>query len=298
MKFSIVLDNYNYGRFLKESIDSVLNQTHQDFELIIVDDGSTDDSRSIVAGYRDRRIVPILKENGGQGSAFKAGIARATGDYIAFLDSDDFWDPNKLQRTAEVLLRESNIVLLNHGYRELDDKPGSNTWTPPSGVYDFKRDLRRHSTKLSLVPTSFFIGRRQECKQLQFEDHQWRIAADTPVIIGLALRGKIYNLGEILGTYRIHGSNLWSGRFSYENGEKLGQPGVLDSTARMYLHYQRVYQTANDEQARLRQSERFDFSKTDVALSYHVLRTNRYSPQGIYWRLLKTFRRAAQENVS
>jgi glycosyltransferase involved in cell wall biosynthesis len=264
MKFSILLNNYNYGRFLKESIESVLTQTHTDFELIIVDDGSTDNSRAIINSYKDPRIISILKENGGQGSAFKAGIARSTGDYIAFLDADDFWDSNKLQRTAEILCSESDIVLLNHGYRMLEEGQVEHTLIPPTGDYDVKRELQRHSTELSLVPTSFFVGRRQECQQLQFDDLRWRIAADTPVIFGLALRGTVYNLGEVLGTYRIHGSNLWSGRFSYEQGENLGQPDKQDSTARLFRHYQRVYEIANDEQARLGHKERFDFSKTDV----------------------------------
>ena len=91
-KVSILINNYNYGRFLAEAIDSALAQTYKNLEVIVVDDGSTDNSREIIASYSDR-IVPVLKENGGQASAFNAGFERARSDWIAFLDSDDIFFP-------------------------------------------------------------------------------------------------------------------------------------------------------------------------------------------------------------
>jgi len=298
MKFSILLNNYNYGRYLGAAIESVLSQTHADFKLIIVDDGSTDDSHSVIARFKDPRIVPILKENGGQASAFKAGFAHATGDYVAFLDADDLWDSTKLQRCSEILCSEPDIVLLNHNYRTIG---GTNQRKipepPPSGIYDLSADLRRHSTSLPLVPTSFFVGRLHECLQLQFDDQAWRIAADTPVIIGLALRGKVYHLSDVLGSYRIHDSNLWNGRYAREQTIQLhpefASPGVEVIDSPVYLHFQWFYRLANEEQARLGRKERFDFSKTDIAISNRILRTSRFSPQGIYWRLAKKFRRYA-----
>jgi len=75
---SIIINNYNYARFLRDAIDSALNQTYDRTETIVVDDGSTDNSREIIAGYGDR-IIPVLKENGGQNSAFDAGFAASAG---------------------------------------------------------------------------------------------------------------------------------------------------------------------------------------------------------------------------
>src|ERR1700722_4127599 len=145
MKFSILLNNYNYGRYLGTAIESALKQTHADFELIIVDDGSTDNSREVIAGFKDPRIIPVLKENGGQASAFEAGIARATADYLAFLDADDLWDSTKLQRCFEILQCQPDIVLLNHGYREIIEKGTPKTPRPlHSGVYDLRDLLRKH----------------------------------------------------------------------------------------------------------------------------------------------------------
>ena len=79
---TVLINNYNYGRFLREAIDSALNQTYGNVEVVVVDDGSTDESRDIIDGYAGR-IVSVLKKNGGQGSAFNAGIAASRGESSA-----------------------------------------------------------------------------------------------------------------------------------------------------------------------------------------------------------------------
>lgn len=85
---SIIVNNYNYERYLSEAIDSAIAQTYTHTEVIVVDDGSTDKSREIIANYGDR-ITPVLKENGGQASAFNTGLATSKGEIIIYLDSDD-----------------------------------------------------------------------------------------------------------------------------------------------------------------------------------------------------------------
>ena len=101
MLISIIINNYNYGRFLAAAIDSALHQTYANTEVIVVDDGSTDDSKKIIAGYGNR-IRPVLKTNGGQASAFNAGFAASTGDIICMLDSDALFYPNKAQILADL----------------------------------------------------------------------------------------------------------------------------------------------------------------------------------------------------
>src|SRR5438093_12916614 len=94
---SIIITSYNYGRFLKETIDSALAQSIDDVDVVVVDDGSKDNSREVICSYGGR-IVPILKENGGQASAFNAGFSAARGDVICFLDSDDLLLPDALAK--------------------------------------------------------------------------------------------------------------------------------------------------------------------------------------------------------
>jgi glycosyltransferase involved in cell wall biosynthesis len=85
---SIVVNNYNYARFLGDAIDSALNQSYPRVEVVVVDDGSTDHSHEVITAF-GRRILPIFKENGGQASAYNAGFAKASGDIVCFLDADD-----------------------------------------------------------------------------------------------------------------------------------------------------------------------------------------------------------------
>src|SRR5688572_2252661 len=85
---SVVINNFNYGRFLGSAIESALAQTYPQIEVIVVDDGSTDESRSVIASFA-RRIKSVLKENGGQASALNAGFKASQGGVIIFLDADD-----------------------------------------------------------------------------------------------------------------------------------------------------------------------------------------------------------------
>lgn len=103
MKFSIIIPTYNRAAFLPKAIESVLNQTYTDWELIIVDDGSTDNTREVVSQYNDGRITYIYQQNSERSAARNNGIAHAKGDYVCFLDSDNVMLPNRLQLLAETI---------------------------------------------------------------------------------------------------------------------------------------------------------------------------------------------------
>lgn len=97
MKFSVIIPVYNKELFIKRSLQSVLEQTYNDFEIIVVDDGSSDNSASVIKDFDDSRIFYIYKENGGVSSARNLGIANSTGEWVVFLDADDILYPNALQ---------------------------------------------------------------------------------------------------------------------------------------------------------------------------------------------------------
>ncbi len=120
---SVILPTYNGERFIKESIESVLNQTYTDFELIIIDDGSTSSSESIINSLSDKRIKFIRnKTNMGLQKTLNKAIRAAQGKYIARIDDDDFWnDKNKLQKQVEQLEENKKLVLIGTGMHAADE---------------------------------------------------------------------------------------------------------------------------------------------------------------------------------
>jgi len=97
---SVVIPNYNYGRYVREAVDSVLGQTYPAVEVIVVDDGSSDDSLPILQSYGSK-IKLVVQPNGGVHKARNRGIEESKGEFVAFLDADDVWEPTKLERQVE-----------------------------------------------------------------------------------------------------------------------------------------------------------------------------------------------------
>lgn len=101
--FSVIIPAFNREVFLKKAIPSVLGQTFKDFELIIIDDGSSDNTHSLISSYNDQRISYIYQDHKGVSCARNKGLSAAKGDFIAFLDSDDWWTLNKLERVKNFI---------------------------------------------------------------------------------------------------------------------------------------------------------------------------------------------------
>ncbi|MEO1180761.1 MAG: glycosyltransferase, partial [Cyanobacteria bacterium J06636_28] len=116
---SVIISNYNYGRFITEAIESVLNQTYSNVELIVVDDGSTDNSRDIIQSY-SHRLISVFQENSGQGAAFNVGLTQASGDIICFLDADDYYRPDKLEKVVAAFETHPEWVQISHGRTSID----------------------------------------------------------------------------------------------------------------------------------------------------------------------------------
>ena len=207
-RVSIVVTNYNYGRFVGQAIDSVLGQTYPNVEVIVVDDGSTDDSREVITGYGNR-IIPILKVNGGEGSAFNAGFAASSGDLVLFLDADDTLHPEALATVAAAWkpgvakvhfpLETTNAAGVPLGVR--------NPAEPlPSG--DLKPQILRfgfHTTP----PNSAIAFSRTVLEQLMpIPEATWRLYADYYLIALAALLGPVVALDTCLGSYRVHDKNV------------------------------------------------------------------------------------------
>lgn len=213
MKVSIIISNYNYARYLSAAINSVLMQTYQNFEVIIVDDGSTDNSREVIEQIQQQRpeqIRTIFQANQGQGGAFNAGFAASTGEIIAFLDADDVWKPNKLERIIHEFA-DVNVIGVMHQLETIDaDTNPIDTGT--NQALSLPDDLAKLIIKTGnawfFPPTSALSYRRHVLAQVFPVDAvKWRLWVDGCIIYCTSFLGKVKTLTDILGGYRIHGAN-------------------------------------------------------------------------------------------
>lgn len=117
---SVIIPSYNYGRFLRQAIQSVLDQTIKPHEVIVVDDGSTDDSKEIARSFGDS-IIAIEQNNAGVAAARNKGSEIATGDLLAFLDSDDYWHPEKLEKQLQKFSSDPEIGFVHCGSTYVDE---------------------------------------------------------------------------------------------------------------------------------------------------------------------------------
>lgn len=211
MLVSIIINNYNYDRFLVEAIDSALNQTYSHTEVIVVDDGSTDRSREIIAGYGDR-ILPILQPNGKQAAAFNSGFASSTGDIIIFLDSDDYLFPSAVERIVSVW---SDSPAKVHYRLEVVDTVGRSLgYSSPQGTSPLDRgevwknilDRGGYVT----TPTSGNALNRQALGKLFPIPDEYKLTADDYLSYQVPFYGDVAAIDEPLGAYRIHDSNQWA----------------------------------------------------------------------------------------
>lgn len=118
-RFSIVIPLYNKAHFIAQTLQSVLNQSFTDFEVIVINDGSTDNSLEVVQTFTDPRITIFSQTNKGLSASRNMGISLAKANYIALLDADDLWEPNHLNTLHALLLEYPDIQFLGTGYKEL-----------------------------------------------------------------------------------------------------------------------------------------------------------------------------------
>ena len=211
---SILINNYNYGSFLGDAIESAFAQTYDCVEVVVVDDGSTDCSREVMARYGNR-IVPVIKENGGQASAFNAGFAASRGDVICFLDSDDLFLPEKVSTIVQIFENTPQAGWCFDRVHEFDNETGEHY--PPStdckfGIWDARRIIANGRTPYIPTATSGLSFRRSKLALILPMPEIIRITSDgyiKLVALGLA---EGWVASQELSLQRIHGGNAYTRR--------------------------------------------------------------------------------------
>jgi glycosyltransferase involved in cell wall biosynthesis len=214
---SIIINNYNYGRFLADAIDSALAQKYARTEVIVVDDGSTDHSRDVIKRYADR-VTSVLKDNGGQASAYNSGFGVSRGDIICFLDADDKLAASAVS-AAVAAFRNSELIKVEWQL-EIIDEVGRRTGElvpekplPPVDLRDLTLSDGPFYDWLVTPPSSGNCYRRAMLERvLPMSEAPFRNGADVYLTMLAPIFGKIHRLARPQGSYRTHGRNNYHGR--------------------------------------------------------------------------------------
>lgn len=243
--FSVVIPLYNKEKNIGSTIDSVLNQTFSDFELIVVDDGSTDRSAEIVASYDDPRIRLIKKENGGVSSARNRGVYEASAKWVALLDGDDRWMPKFLSEMKRLVIDFPDCVIYGSSY-EILKGGSSHIKRVPLLPDDFRAELHdywrkaRHSL---FFTSSSVVLKRDVALAVGGFDEQLSIGEDLDMWIRMSLNGKGAYTNSPLAIYDQDADNRAMERsFPYRKSiyykySILNQNEITDADFKEYLSY-------------------------------------------------------------
>lgn len=204
---SVVVPCFNAAPFITAAIGSALGQSHPDLEVIVVDDGSADDSLAVIAGIDDPRLSVIAQENRGASAARNAGLARARGAFVAFLDGDDLLRRDALRIGLDLLRRHPEASFC-FGRPEVIDAEGRPMAGPPTP----RPEQGRHDYVTALgpripVPSALCLFRTDLVRRIGGWDPRFRYAEDYDFYLRNLRHGPAWRHGETVAGYRRHGTN-------------------------------------------------------------------------------------------
>lgn len=198
---SVIMPCFNAAAYLREAVESVLNQTYPSVELVVVDDGSTDGSHDILRGFGNK-VVLIEGNHQGPPPPRNTGISVSRGEFIAFLDADDYWHRDCLEKLY-IGLRDSNAVLTYCGWQNIGLKgPVGKPYVPPDYEMGDKLEYFLHGA--SPWPIHAALVRRSALEEVEGFDEKWPSCEDYDLWLRLALNRPIMRVPEVLAFYRHH----------------------------------------------------------------------------------------------
>lgn len=219
---SAIITGYNYANFLPDAIESVLGQTRIPDEIIVVDDGSTDHTAEVVARYVDRGVRYVYRENGGAGAARNTGIRESKGDWIAFLDGDDRWLPDKLAVQLAHAERNPTVGLVTGSERQVFASGGEpyDVRRKPVGAADFYPRILIENT---IGNPSLTLVRRECFERVGLFDETMPLGQDWEMWIRIARAFPVGVVDAVLILFTRHDTSLTAGKLSgrYESNRKL-----------------------------------------------------------------------------
>lgn len=203
---SVIIPCFNTGHFLIEALLSVINQTFTNWEVIIVDDGSTDDTREVSAKFEDKRIQYIYQNNQGLSAARNTGIRASASENIALLDADDIWHVNYLKKMIDALKDHSDAIAFYCGFIYIDPD-GKQIGMPQLRVVPTNQFPKVILKQNWLVPSSV-VFRKQVIDEVGFFDESLHAVEDWDMWIKMSTRGLFIGIPQHLVKYRLHNTNM------------------------------------------------------------------------------------------
>ncbi|MBI4722737.1 MAG: glycosyltransferase [Candidatus Stahlbacteria bacterium] len=199
---SVVMTTYNNGKYLKEAINSILNQTFSEFEFIIINDGSTDNSQYIIDSYKDNRIISLKhKTRLGVPKSRNKGMKVAQGEYIAVMDADDISLPNRLELQVKFLDENSHIGLLGSYYFIID---GAGNFLKSVKPVLTNNELQTKLMEGNPIAHGSIMFRKECLNTIGGYREKFRYSHDYDLILRIAEHFQIANIPELLYKYRIN----------------------------------------------------------------------------------------------
>lgn len=260
---SVIIPTYNSGKYIKKTIDSVLGQNYDNFELIIIDDGSVDDTLQICNGYENINNIKILKHSHCGNIAYLRNTAAKTakGDYFSFLDSDDVWESDKLQKQIEyldnynficsnaVMIDENDNTIMNKYFEDIDN--------------NFELSLCDLLKENYIITSSVVLKKDIFFKYGLFDEDYGNLAEDYSLWLKIAEENSAFFINEPLVRYRRHISNISSSDF-------MNRDEILLKTITLRSKY------INNNSSIVRQNTKIGILKIYRFLSSFYLHHNKY----------------------
>ncbi len=252
-KVSVVIPTYNYAYFIGEAIESILTQTIPVSEIIVVDDGSTDNTKQVIAAFGNK-IRYLKKENGGVCSARNFGVKNSSGDFIAFFDADDISHPTKIEKQLAKFAEDAAIGLVHCGIREID-ADGNIIQSNLDGKEGWVADEMLLLKPVIIGPGGTIMVRREVIAAVGAFDEQLEIYEDWEFCYRIARKYKIGFVNEALIDYRLHGHN------SHLNLEKMERS--------LKIAFAKAFETSDKKIQRLRRESYGNFYKILAGSYFH-----------------------------
>jgi glycosyltransferase involved in cell wall biosynthesis len=228
---SVIIPNYNYARYLPQALDSVLAQTYPHLEIMVVDDGSTDESQALLRNYGEQ-IRWFQHHRQGVSAARNRGVKESSGELVAFLDADDVWLPTKLERQVQKFLEDRDLGLVHCGWEAID-KTGVPLDSHLDGLEGWvAKELLLLRRPAVLVVGSGAVVPRNTFEEIGGFDARLSTSADWDFSYRVAVRQRVGFVPDVLLQYRLHGTNMHANILVMEHDTLLAFSKAFSSGSR------------------------------------------------------------------